>query len=142
MAVLGEVKAGGLKVVDAAEALGLSYRQGRRIWKRYQKAGDAGLVHGLSGRLSGQAKPVALKTQVLARLKARYADFEPTLAAEHLECEGMRVVGPAQGQTGFQSFSSSWRRRRTCSGCRAARSACSKGSSMIRYSSGLTSVFA
>ena len=60
IAVLGEVKAGRLKVVDAAEALGLSYRQGRRIWKRYQKAGDAGLVHGLRGRLSGRAKPVAL----------------------------------------------------------------------------------
>ncbi len=91
MAVLGEVKSKRLKVVEAAEALGLSCRQARRIWRRYQEEGDAGLVHALRGRRSGRAKPVALKTQVLARVKARYADFGPTLAAEHLEREGMGV---------------------------------------------------
>ena len=91
IAVLGEVKTGRLKVVEAAEALGLSCRQARRIWRRYQKDGDAGLVHRLRGRPSGRAKPAALKTEVLARVKARYPDFGPTLAAEHLEREGLGV---------------------------------------------------
>ena len=91
IAVLGEVKMGRLKVVEAAEALGLSCRQVRRIWRRYQKDGDAGLVHRLRGRPSGRAKPAALKTEVLARVKARYPDFGPTLAAEHLEQEGLAV---------------------------------------------------
>jgi transposase len=91
IAVVEEVKAGRLKVVEAAQALGLSYRQSRRIWRRYQKDGDAGLVHRLRGKPSGRAKKAELKTQVLARVKARYADFGPTLAAEHLEGEGLKV---------------------------------------------------
>jgi transposase len=91
MAVLGEVKLKRLKVVEAAEVLGLSYRQARRIWRRYQKDGDGGLVHALRGRRSGRAKPAALRTQVLARVQARYADFGPTLAAEYLDREGMVV---------------------------------------------------
>ena len=39
MAVLGELKAGRLKIVEATEALGLSYRQVRRLWKRCHKDG-------------------------------------------------------------------------------------------------------
>ena len=34
-----------LKLAKAAELLGMSYRQTRRIWRRYLAQGDAGLVH-------------------------------------------------------------------------------------------------
>jgi hypothetical protein len=36
--------------VQAAELLGLSYRQTKRVWRRYQDDGDAGLVHRLRGK--------------------------------------------------------------------------------------------
>ena len=36
------VKAKELSQVQAAELLGLSYRQAKRVWRRYQDQGDAG----------------------------------------------------------------------------------------------------
>ena len=45
--VFGRVKRGELTVVAAAGLLGLSVRQGRRVWKRFAASGAAGLVHGL-----------------------------------------------------------------------------------------------
>ena len=91
IAVLGEVKAGRMKIVEAAEAVGLSYRQARRVWKRYAAKGDAGLVHGLRGRPSGRRKAPALRQKILKRYRERYGDFGPTLATEHLAKEGMLV---------------------------------------------------
>ena len=38
-----------LTLVQAAELMGVCYRQGRRIWQRYRAAGDSGLVHRLPG---------------------------------------------------------------------------------------------
>ena len=37
--VMGRVGSGDLKLSDAAEMLGLSYRQSKRLWRRYRKAG-------------------------------------------------------------------------------------------------------
>lgn len=91
MAVLGEVKAGRLKVVGAAEAMGLSYRQAKRVWKRYAAKGDAGLVHGLRGQPSGRRKAPGLRARILKRYREQYGDFGPTLATEHLAKEGMVV---------------------------------------------------
>lgn len=77
---------------QAAGLLGLSYRQTKRVWRRYHAQGDAGLVHRLRGRPSPRRKPAALRAQVLARYaQARYADFGPTLLAEHLAQEGLVV---------------------------------------------------
>jgi DNA-binding IscR family transcriptional regulator len=47
---LGRVKRKELTLVDAAELMGVSLRQARRIGKRFASAGDAGLVHQLRGR--------------------------------------------------------------------------------------------
>lgn len=47
MTILTDVTDGELTVVQAAELMGVCYRQGRRIWQRFQAAGDAGLVHRL-----------------------------------------------------------------------------------------------
>lgn len=89
MAVLVEVKAGRMKIVDAAEAMGLGYRQAKRVWKRYKAKGDAGLVHRLRGKPGGRRKKPELRKKVLARYRERYGDFGPTLAAEHMAKEGL-----------------------------------------------------
>jgi transposase len=92
MTIMGGVKQGELTQVQAAELMGLSYRQAKRVWRRYQAEGDAGLVHRLRGRRGLRGKPAALRAQVLARCaEARYADFGPTLLAEELGKAGMVV---------------------------------------------------
>ena len=86
------IKGRKLTVVQAAGMMGLGYRQSKRVWRRYQAEGDAGLVHRLRGKPSGRRKPPGLKAQVLARCEEeRYADFGPTLMAEHLDREGLKV---------------------------------------------------
>jgi hypothetical protein len=42
LGVLGRVEKEALKLVNAAEILGLSYRQMKRIWRRYQEEGGGG----------------------------------------------------------------------------------------------------
>jgi transposase len=86
------VKLGGLTVVEASELLGLSYRQTKRAWSRYQSEGDAGLVHRLRGRAPNRHSPEEAKQQSLTLYRQQYADYGPTLAAECLEKEdGVKV---------------------------------------------------
>ena len=92
LAVMEQVKHRKLSLREAAEVMVLSCRQAKRIWRRYQKKGDAGLVHGLRGHPSGRRTDPALRARILARYRSRYADFGPTLAAEYLEREdGLKV---------------------------------------------------
>ena len=91
LVVLAEVKAGKLTLVAAAQVLQLSYRQMKRVWKRFQAQGDAGLIHRSRGRPGARATPRATRTKVLARYRERYPDFGPTLAAEHLAKDGWEV---------------------------------------------------
>src|SRR5664280_383828 len=91
LAVLAQVKSGELKLVTAGEVMGVTYRQAKRVWRRYRREGDAGLVHRSRGRPSPRRKPAALGQRVLARYQQRYPDFGPTLAAEYLAEEGLVV---------------------------------------------------
>ena len=91
LALLAQVKSGELKLATAGEVMGVTYRQAKRVWRRYRVEGDAGLVHRSRGRPSPRRKPVGLRQQVLARYEQRYPDFGPTLAAEYLAGEGLVV---------------------------------------------------
>jgi transposase len=87
--VMARLKKGSLRLKDAAEMLGISYRHTRRVWKRFQRQGANGLVHGGVGRKSNRAKPKKLRDRVLQLIRQKYAGevgerFGPTLAAEHL----------------------------------------------------------
>ena len=55
-----------LTLVPASELMGVCYRQSKRIWRRYQDDGDAGLVHRLRGQPSARRKPPELRAQALA----------------------------------------------------------------------------
>src|SRR5215831_21186663 len=63
--VLRRVKEGKLKVVSAAQLLGISTRQAKRLWKRYQEQGIEGLKHRAAGRRSNRAKPERFRKRVL-----------------------------------------------------------------------------
>ena len=92
LVILAGVKAQAVTLVAAADLLGVCYRQAKRIWRRYQDEGDAGLVHRLRGQAGGRRKPPSLRRQVLARCAdLRYADFGPTLMSEHLARGGLVV---------------------------------------------------
>ena len=95
--VLARVKSETLRLVDAAKMLGLSYRQTKRLWKRYGGEGAKGLQHRSAGRGSNRAKPEKFRRKVLQLLREKYSGteqerFGPTLAAEHLADEdGLEV---------------------------------------------------
>src|ERR1700681_1693064 len=95
--VLARVRSKQLGVVDAARLLRVSYRQAKRLWKRYREEGAAGLKHRSAGRSSNHACEEKFRQQVLRRVRGKYGGavgerFGPTLAAEHLECEdGLKV---------------------------------------------------
>ena len=90
--IMASVTEQALTWVQAAELMAVSYRQSKRIWRRYRDDGDAGLVHRMRGKPSARARPFALRTQALARYEEeRYADLGPTLMAEHLAKEGLVV---------------------------------------------------
>lgn len=91
LGVMKQLKAKQLSLVAAADLLQVSYRQAKRIWRRYRDGGDAGLVHVGRGRASNRRKDEKLRQRVLRRYQERYADFGPTLAAEHLGREGLAV---------------------------------------------------
>ncbi len=95
--VLARVKRRELKVVDAASLVEVSYRQAKRLWKRYREEGAAGLQHRSAGRRSNRAHDEKFRQKVLRRVREKYGGavgqrFGPTLAAEHLESEdGLKV---------------------------------------------------
>jgi transposase len=89
--VLHEVQQKHLTQVEAAVRLKVTDRQVRRMLLRLRERGDRSLVHGLRGRPSNRKLTVRFEQKILARLRQRYADFGPTLAAEHLAQEGFSV---------------------------------------------------
>lgn len=91
MVVLSQVQQGRLRLRAAAEVMALSYRQAKRVWKRYQASGEAGLVHRSRGQPGRRAKPAKDRERILRRYQERYPDFGPTLAAEKLQEEGWVV---------------------------------------------------
>jgi hypothetical protein len=69
----------------------LTARQVRRLLLRLREEGDRAVMHGLRGRPSNRKFAVSFERKVLARVGQRYADFGPTLAAEHLAQEGLAL---------------------------------------------------
>ena len=87
--VLARVKSGELKLGNAAVMMGLSYRQTKRLAKRYREEGAKGLKHRSAGRESNRKKARKFQERVLRLVRKKYSGeegerFGPTLAAEHL----------------------------------------------------------
>jgi hypothetical protein len=95
--VMARVAAGEVLLSDAAELLELSYRQTKRVWKRYGEEGAEGLKHRSAGRPSPRARPPEFRAEALRLVREKYGGevgerFGPTLAAEHLESDdGLKI---------------------------------------------------
>src|SRR5437764_14486634 len=126
MVLLTEVKKGGLSLAEAGRTIGVSYRQVKRIWRRFQKVGDSGLVHHSRGKPGPRRKEPKFRRQVLARYQQRYPDFGPTLAAEKMHEEGLVLdhetlrrwlIGKGLWSVGRKRQKHrSWRERKECFG--------------------------
>src|SRR5688572_22055785 len=95
--VMSRVAAGTLSVRSAAALLAVSYRQVKRIWRRYRTGGAKTLVHRHAGRASNRGRAVGERDRVLALIRDKYSGdvatrFGPTLAAEHLASEDGIVI--------------------------------------------------
>ena len=88
---VGRVNRGELTVVAAAELMGLSLRQARRVWKRFKAEGDGGLVHKLRGRQSNRRLGEDVRDRAVKLHQEKYADFGPTLACEKLAEESVKL---------------------------------------------------
>jgi len=91
--IIMEMVKRGQKTLRAASAeLGISYRQGKRIYQRYMGGGDDALVHGNKGKPSNRRTDEALVQKALSLYSEKYSDFGPTLAQEKLlERDGIEI---------------------------------------------------
>ena len=77
---------------EAAERLGLSVRQVKRLLRAWRADGDKGLISRQRGRVSPRRLDGAKRARIEVLLRAKYPDFGATLAAEKLgEREGIAV---------------------------------------------------
>lgn len=92
-AVLRRVLAGEMTISDATPLLDVSYRQAKRLVRRFREQGRAGLVHRSAGRRSNRAAPADYRDAIVKVIRTQYGGpaargpgqrFGPTLVAEHL----------------------------------------------------------
>lgn len=96
---------------QAAEELGLSERQVRRLLRGLRRRGDRAVQHGLRGRPSNRKLPSSLRRQVVAILRAAtYRGFGPTLASEHLARDHGVQLG-RESLRGLMTAAGLWRPR-------------------------------
>src|SRR5258708_3040658 len=74
--VMGRVGSGSLKLSDAAVMLELSYRQTKRLWRRYRQVGRKGVKHGNAGPPSNRRKPMELPRRALKLIKKKNSGLE------------------------------------------------------------------
>lgn len=127
LVAISAVAAGRIIQEQAAEQLGISERQVRRILVRYRAEGDAGLLHRSRGRPSNRGIEPKIKDRAVELLKEHYSDFGPTFAAEKLdERDGITVSKETARQWMIEaglhkpkpreSAHHQWRERRGCLG--------------------------
>jgi transposase len=91
LVALEQVRQGSLSLAEASGRLGLSYRQAKRVWRRYRDFGAAGLVHCSRSRPSNRSPGAEFRAQCLAEYSARLEGLGPTLTAENLSAWGYAV---------------------------------------------------
>ena len=90
--VMGLVEAGKITLKEAADKIGLSYRQAKRIGKQIQERGVKGVIHGNTGKPSNHRTEEGIRAEVLKLSQEKYSKFNDTHFTEKLwEEEGMRV---------------------------------------------------
>ncbi len=88
--VLTRVLAGQWSPAEAAEALGVSVRQVRRLTRAFEQVGVRALIHGNRGRVPAHALAPTVRERVVALAREKYAGFNHQHFTEKLaEEEGL-----------------------------------------------------
>jgi hypothetical protein len=82
--VVRRVLEGRLSQVKAAELIGLSTREVRRLCTGYEQDGPMALASRKRGRPSNHRLPVELELRATSIVRELYGDFGPTLAQERV----------------------------------------------------------
>jgi transposase len=78
---------------EAAQILGLSERQVRRLRRRHEELGDECVIHGNSGRSPSNRLSEDVREKILELLRGKYVGFNDTHFTEKLrEVEGLDVT--------------------------------------------------
>ena len=85
--VINRVLIGGLDQGQAAQLLGLSVRQVKRLCRRVREQGAQGLVSRRRGRPSNRRISADVRERFVQLVRSQYADFGPLLAHEYLQRE-------------------------------------------------------
>lgn len=119
-AVLARVKLGSIRLTEATPLLGISYRQAKRLYARYNACGASGLKHASAGRASNRSHPAAEREMVISLVRDHYSGekskgtlqrFGPTLTAEHLWSDH-GVLVPVTTLSRWMSDEGLWSRAR------------------------------
>jgi len=79
---------------QAAEEIGVTERQVRRLLRKLRRKGDRAVMHELRGRASNRKLPAEMEQRAITILSDPvYRGFGPTLAAEHLSRRGIAQIG-------------------------------------------------
>jgi transposase len=89
--VLRRLEAGALSRSEAAQVLGLTKRQVRRLVRAFEREGRRALVHGNLGREPANKLPARTRERIAALQAGKYAGFNDQHFTEKLELEGMAV---------------------------------------------------
>jgi len=90
--VMSLVEAGKITLKEAADKIGRSYRQAKRIWKGVKEEGVKGVLHGNTGKPSNYRTPGEVQKKILQLSRERYGEFNDTHFTEKLlEQEGVEL---------------------------------------------------
>lgn len=90
--IVRKVIEGSISQIEAAEHLGISSRQIRRLQKRVAREGSEGILHRSRGKESNNACSKEVYRRVLELYRQKYCDFGPTFFTEKLqEDEGIII---------------------------------------------------
>jgi hypothetical protein len=85
ISLLRQVAEGHLAPWQAAERMGLTPRQFRRIRRSWERKGDEAVIHGARGQPSNRRVDAAVRARALEMAgNPMFEDFGPTLLSEHL----------------------------------------------------------
>ena len=93
LTVIKQLAEGSLTQTAAAESLGISDRQVRRLLTTFRNEGSRGFASKLRGKPSNHQLREELKEKAVQVVKDKYPDFGPTFAAEKLlERENLKIT--------------------------------------------------
>ena len=92
LATMERLRSSDLTQAEAAQQLGLSIRQVKRLWRRFRERAPTGLISSRRGHLSNRRTDPQLVAEAVHLVRQHYADCGPTFAAEKLqERHGVRI---------------------------------------------------